>query len=934
MGLFSDEKLAEINRIAQKSRVPISTNVSSNVSVKKMSSTIADMSRSVEEYFSDSNAICIMDYAELEDYITKTIESGYVGLDTETTGLDRINDTIVGVSLCYLGGTECYIPIKHKTPIFDTYVPGQLTYEQVGRQLQRLVDAKTKMIFANADFDLSMTYKDLQVDLNSICYFDVLLVWRCIKEDERDNSLKGLYNKYILKGEGDPKKFSDFFTPTLFPYCKPEVAKLYAAHDAKITLDLFLYELPFVTKSSKTCKRLKMEAIADLVWNVEIPLIKVCQNMFRIGMYVDKDITPMLEARYQSQYDNQLKQLQDMVQQELNKCDYSTRVKSPFKSAQEFNPSSPIHVKYLLYTIMKVPVGKSGAGTGKDVITEMNLPITNQILKIRSTLVLMNTFVKKLPAATTEDSRIHASFRQIGAACVTGDTLIPTDTGFRRIDDICSNCKKFPGREVPLGGIAIRNKYQIREKATYGIMYENYPIITIETEFGLKLSGTYNHPVMCSDYVYSELNGIDYRAQWINGDLNVFARRSFKKLEDIVVDDIIELPVNYYTVLRAPALSSKLKVCLHSEVYTKELAAFLGMYYVRGRVHTLHLKDTDLSCRILHLNVQDNAIEYALGIISKVFPNVKVKSYSEISDIYSDACTELSLKNQRRGIFLDNLPCVIFDELLLDGENSHRRLPHITYRFPQNLMKAFLVGMSVASTINCKNNRTMQFELMTNTYEDSRFIQMYLLSIGIISSNTYNSNNNKVYYKISMNSDNYLLFMGDVGVYSPIKDIDVELVTHGIPYRARRSNNSVMVRVKQISYGTADVYDLHVPNTHSFISNGMISHNTGRLSSADPNLQNIPSHAVDIRHMFRATVAGTEEVDGTQIDDTMVSISLPGYYSMRTTSGDSVHVMDIQPGMDVWLKHNDAPKIGTVFSIEKHANDASVCDVTFAIDRR
>ena len=60
MGLFSDEKLAEINRIAQKSRVPISTNVSSNVSVKKMSSTIADMSRSVEEYFSDSNAIWIM----------------------------------------------------------------------------------------------------------------------------------------------------------------------------------------------------------------------------------------------------------------------------------------------------------------------------------------------------------------------------------------------------------------------------------------------------------------------------------------------------------------------------------------------------------------------------------------------------------------------------------------------------------------------------------------------------------------------------------------------------------------------------------------------------------------------------------------------------------------------------------------------------------
>ena len=37
------------------------------------------------------------------------------------------------------------------------------------------------------------------------------------------------------------------------------------------------------------------------------------------------------------------------------------------------------------------------------------------------------------------------------------------------------------------------------------------------------------------------------------------------------------------------------------------------------------------------------------------------------------------------------------------------------------------------------------------------------------------------------------------------------------------------------------------------MSNGLISHNTGRMSSAEPNVQNIPSHAVDIRHMFCAS---------------------------------------------------------------------------------
>ena len=58
----------------------------------------------------------------------------------------------------------------------------------------------------------------------------------------------------MLKGKGDPKKFSDFFTAQLFPYCKPEVAKLYAANDAKITYELFKWQLPYVTKDHPKCK--------------------------------------------------------------------------------------------------------------------------------------------------------------------------------------------------------------------------------------------------------------------------------------------------------------------------------------------------------------------------------------------------------------------------------------------------------------------------------------------------------------------------------------------------------------------------------------------------------------------------------------------------------------------------------------------------------
>lgn len=58
------------------------------------------------------------------------------------------------------------------------------------------------------------------------------------------------------------------------------------------------------------------------------------------------------------------------------------------------------------------------------------------------------------------------------------------------------------------------------------------------------------------------------------------------------------------------------------------------------------------------------------------------------------------------------------------------------------------------------------------------------------------------------------------------------------------------IKVIKKEFSKEDVYDFKVPCTHSFTSNNVISHNTGRFSSSDPNMQNIPSHNKDIRRMF------------------------------------------------------------------------------------
>lgn len=419
MGLFSVDQMDAINKVAEQSRQVMSQPKSS----KKASSIVDklnEISQEVTEYFKDSVARLITTKEDLHDYITKFIEHGIGGIDTETTGLDRIHDTIVGASLYYPGEPEVYIPMKHLVPIFDVPYKNQLTYAEVGEEFQRLANGNVKLVFANADFDLAMIYKDLKVDLNKSCFFDVILAWRCLKENEKDNALKVLYNKYVLKGKGEPKKFSDFFPPELFPYCKPEVAGLYAANDAKITLELYEFEAQYLNKNSVKCQKNHLERISDLVYGIEMPLIDVCQNMHRVGVYVDKDIASVVQTRYHLQDIAERKKLSEMVDGVLAEhitAIRSSKTKQPFFSGKDFNPTSPVHTKYLVYTVLGVPPDKHGeTSTDKSVLAELNIPVVNQILKVRSIGVLINTFVEKMPNSTTPDSRIHARFNSIGAS--------------------------------------------------------------------------------------------------------------------------------------------------------------------------------------------------------------------------------------------------------------------------------------------------------------------------------------------------------------------------------------------------------------------------------------------------------------------------------------------------------------------------------------
>ena len=825
MGLFSKIQMAQIMASAEKSKKLEEPPPKTKVNAKNLSAKINEISAKVVEHFKDSKAELITTPEALHDYISKMLKAGIGAIDTETTGLDKIKDTIVGVSLYYPGGVEVYIPIKHIVPIFDEPYKDQLTYEQVAAELQRLADSNIKLIFANADFDLAMIFKDLKVDLLPVFWYDVIIAWRCIKEDEKDNSLKGLYTKYPLKGKMDRMKFSDFFTADLFPYCNPQVAKLYAAADAKYTYELCMWQLPYLKKDNPKCQKHHFEAIADLVWGVEFPLTKICQLMHRRGIYLEKSVAAMLRTKYHGLLDAEYKKMYSLLDAVLNDPKYYSTSKRPFKAAKDFNPNSTPHVKWLCYDWLKLGNGKTNS-TDKSVLSTYSHPLIAQILKCRSLVTLIGTFVDKLPDGTTADSRIHCTFKQIGAACIVGNSLILTNHGYCPIIDLFDGMEN-DGEYIP-DSTSLYDKDLQKVTTSHRVVYHNTTTIRLKLRGGFSVEGTPNHPIICSTINRDDV----YRTA--TNKRHFGDKTEFRRLDDVSVGDAVYIPIGYNIfpdeyVPTGFTLKDKYRDfqldCKIPEYFTEDFAELLGMYFADGSIHD---NCGHFSIRIS--NGDQDVIDRATDLVHSVFALPTKVNWG-----HTTWCTEFGNKR---------IECI---RTVIGRGAKNKYVCKQIMQSPRSVVCAFIRGTTLDSSYDPDRQR-----LAINYFlkESADFVQQALANMGILSSLSIQKNADTIHYRVAVSGEFYKKFIDTVGVVqSKKRDIRDTYKKSGFYTK----DNKYFAYVEEISYGNADVYDVTVPESHSFVANGMINHNTGRMSSASPNMQNIPSKSNDIRHMFRAT---------------------------------------------------------------------------------
>lgn len=401
--------------IAKKSN----TKKSSSITVKKSSNEtltrINEIKAMVETNLGKykDEYIVINEKEVLHDYITECIGNNYISIDTETDGLDPLQNVLAGVCPYTYGQKGAYIPLNHISYITGTKANGQLEMEFVMSEFRRLLEKKPDIDMFNAKFDIRFLRASGLPDI--YCTWDGYLASMILNENEVTHGLKPLHQKYVLNGQGDAWSFGSLFNGIPFTKIPYNVGYLYAARDPVITTELCDYQRQHLKPDSDR------KDIRDMYWvfhNIEMPCIPVIADMEDNGISFNTEYAKKLSVKYAEIKEQQLAKFYELLKPYEKTIEQYKKDNPGAKIDTPLNVGSPSQLAILLYDILKIsPVDKkSPRGTGEPILKKIDNPLCQAILDYRETGKLLSTYIDKLPGCVnSKDNKIHCSFKQYGA---------------------------------------------------------------------------------------------------------------------------------------------------------------------------------------------------------------------------------------------------------------------------------------------------------------------------------------------------------------------------------------------------------------------------------------------------------------------------------------------------------------------------------------
>jgi len=380
----------------------------------------------------------------------------------------------------------------------------------------------------------------------------------------------------------------------------------------------------------------------------------------------------------------------------------------------------------------------------------------------------------------------HGCFVRGYGKCVAGDTVLFTGDGQKEIGEyfgyqadgqehICNQYIMVVNRE---GNHVISNR---------GIYSGYKPTKKITTKDGYSLECTYVHPILV---------------------LDTDGKVKFKRAADLHIGDkaVINRKNNLYGNSVYIPCDNKLKKWMDT------LSAH---------------KKSQLNIRPMP-NILTEELAYAMGIITSNgwFVNDKVVEISEIDSETSENyrfCIKVSFDADVKleGLYNDVISDAYLIQYLrilgLDNVDFCKRcVPDIILSAPRSAQLNFIRGLFDANGY-VKNvmYRNVSRKLVKQ-------LQLMLLNIGIVSQLKKGQYDSPSYYLYISEAD-LPLFEREIGFSNVEKE---RLLSEAVQKNNIKIQNYYYSEISEIGDGMNHVYDLQVPDTSSFVSNGFVSHNT------------------------------------------------------------------------------------------------------------
>ncbi|MDJ0956428.1 MAG: DNA polymerase I [Arenicellales bacterium] len=382
---------------------------------------IVNREESQSEVKSSSSYITIYNEEELDDWVELLRAAELFAFDTETTSLEPVGASLVGISFALTPGRAAYVPCGHDYP----GAPAQLAVDTVLSKVKPILEDETRhKVGQNLKYD-HCVLAGYGVELNGI-KFDTMLESYVLDSVATRHDMDTLSLKYLghkttsfedVAGKGKNQLG--------FNEVPVEDAGPYAAEDADVTLRLHQVLWPKLKSENRLCELFEL---------VEMPLVPVLSRVERNGVKIDADVL----AKQSKEFAARITALQEKANQ---------------LAGTPFNIASPKQIQEILYDRLQLPVlrktPKGQPSTAENVLQELasDYELPQLILEHRGLSKLKSTYTDKLPEMINpKTGRVHTSYHQAVAA--TG-RLSSSDPNLQNIPIRTSDGRKIRTAFVP-----------------------------------------------------------------------------------------------------------------------------------------------------------------------------------------------------------------------------------------------------------------------------------------------------------------------------------------------------------------------------------------------------------------------------------------------------------------------------------------------------